>query len=316
MPQGKARWPESRIKEIKLNEQKLVNYMKIAKEILLVILFYQVGNAYGQDADFLTAWHSVTSTHKKELEKINVIGNGIAFIKNGKIIAQSMNGFQDKETLVPIDINTIYNWASCTKMFTAIAIMQLRDQHKLELDDPASKYLPEIDVIANEFNKEFTIENVLTHSSGLPRFSKTTKLVDGNFYETQLWEEYFQGFKEVTLQFEPGKEYRYSNFGYDLLGLIIERISGHPYKTYVANNILKPLGMNKSYFDQLPTDLRRYRSNNYRGHKGKLYSKAEDFDNPNNTGLDLAIIESKDIFRTLFHVGKRRCRLLRDGGKG
>jgi hypothetical protein len=75
--------------------------MTIARKVLLVILFYQLGNAYGQDTHFLTAWNSVTSSHKKELQKINIIGNGIAFIKNGKIIAESMNGFQDKETLEP-----------------------------------------------------------------------------------------------------------------------------------------------------------------------------------------------------------------------
>lgn len=197
-----------------------------------------------------------------------------------------MYGFKDKETLQPIDINTIYNWASCTKMFTSIAILQLRDQGKLDLYDPVSKYLPEISNIPNTFNKEFTIYNVLTHSSGLPRLSRTTKLIDGNFYETNSVQEYFDGFKDVKLEFEADKEYRYSNFGYDLLGIVIERVSQQSYKNYVTNHILKPLGMNKSYYGQIPGELKKDRSNNYRGHKGKLYSKSEDFDNAINSGID------------------------------
>jgi CubicO group peptidase (beta-lactamase class C family) len=262
------------------------NFMKSRKIILLIILLLQVATTHGQTTNFISKWDSLISWHKKELKKVNIIGNGILFLKNGKIIAESMNGFQDKETLEPININSIYNWASCTKMFTAIAIMQLRDQGKLDLSSPVSKYLPEIKDIPNEFNKEFTIKNILTHSSGLPRFSKTTKLIDGNFYETKSIEEYFQGFKEVKLQFEADKEYRYSNFGYDLLGLIVERVSQQSYKDYITKSILKSLGMNKSYFGQLPTELKEYRSNNYRGHKGKLYSRADDFDNVNNTVID------------------------------
>lgn len=240
----------------------------------------------GQNSIFTSKWDSLMAYHKNELKTVNIIGNGILVLKDGIIIAESMNGFQDKETLVPININTIYNWASCTKMFTAIAIMQLRDKSKLGLNDPVSKYLPEIKNIPNDFKIDFTIKNLLTHSSGLPRNSRTTKLVDGNFYETQSIEEYFQNFKEVVLKFEPDKEYSYSNFGYDLLGIVIERVSGQAYESYVTNNILKILGMNKSYFTKLPVELKEFRSNNYRGHKGKLYSKAKDFDDENNKGID------------------------------
>ena len=260
--------------------------MRLRQKILLLILFFNVINVTGQNKEFLLKWDSLLAWHKTELKKINIVGNGIIFFKDGEIIAESMNGFQGKDTNEPISINTIYNWASCTKMFTAIAIMQLRDQNKLDLNDLASKYLPEVKNIPNEFNKEITIINILSHSSGLPRVSKTTKLIDGNFYETQSKEEYFMRFKEVKLQFEPGKEYRYSNFGYDLLGQIIERLSGISYKEYITNNILKPLEMNKSYFDQLPEELKKDRSNNYRGHKGKLYSKAKDFDDPTDPGFD------------------------------
>lgn len=197
-----------------------------------------------------------------------------------------MNGFQDADKLEPITINTIYNWASCTKLFTAIAVMQLREKNKLELDDPVSKYVPDVKRIRNEFGKDISIKQILTHTSGLPRLSRTTELIDGNFYETRNKQEYLRRFSEAELQFEPGKKYRYSNFGYDILGLVIEKISGVSYKDYVVDSVLSPLGMNKSYFDRLPGEQTKYMSNNYRGHKGKLYSKAKDFDDPTNPGLD------------------------------
>jgi CubicO group peptidase (beta-lactamase class C family) len=259
--------------------------MKGQKIIQFVFLLYTVP-LFGQDKAFLSTWDSLITSHEDRLTRINIVGNGIIFVRDGAIVAESMNGSQDVEMREPITINTIYNWASCTKVFTAIAVMQLRDRNKLELDDPVSKYVPDVKRIRNEFGKDFTIKQILTHTSGLPRFSRTTKLIDGNFYETQIRQEYFERFSEAELQFEPGEQYRYSNFGYDILGLVIEEISGLAYKDYVVNNILRPLGMKKSYFDRLPPGLGKYRSNNYRGHKGKLYSKAEDFDDANNSGLD------------------------------
>ena len=192
----------------------------MAQKHILTLLLLLPFLVNGQSSDeFRDKWDSLTSWYVPRLEEVNIIGNGIVFVKDGEIVAEKMYGFQDMDTREPISLNTIYNWASCTKMFTAIAIMQLRDKDKLELNDPISKYLPEVKGIQNEFNKEPTIRQVLTHTSGLPRFSKTTQLIDGNFYETQSKEKYLETFKRTELAFEPGKAYRYSNMGYDILGL-------------------------------------------------------------------------------------------------
>ena len=255
--------------------------------IILFFLWLLLPEVHGQISnEFKHKWDSIENWYGPRLQEINIIGNGIAFIKDGKVVMEKMYGFQDKDTRVPISINTIYNWASCTKLFTAIAIIQLRDQGEFDLSDTIDKYLPEIKTMQNKFNSETTIKQVLMHTSGLPRFSKTTVLVDGNFYESQSKEEYVEAWKNTELQFEPGTKYQYSNMGYDILGLLIERVTGQTYKDYIFQNILKKLGMNNSYFDQLPDHQKKYRSNNYRGHKKKLYSKAQDFDNVDNTGLD------------------------------
>ncbi len=258
----------------------------IRKQIAIALLSLPF-IAHGQGSnEFLDKWDSLMSWYEPRLTKVNIIGNGMVVVKNSEIVAENMYGFQDQDTREPITLNTIYNWASCTKMFTAIAMMQLRDAGILALNDPISKHLPEVKSIQNEFDKEPTIKQVLTHTSGFPRFSKTTQLIDGNFYETQSEEAYLEAFEETALEYTPGTVYRYSNMGYDILGLLIERVINETYTSYVTKNILTPLGMKNSYFNVLPDHLQKYRSNNYRGHRKKLYSKAQDFDKVDNTGLD------------------------------
>lgn len=97
------------------------------QRIFHLVLLLFAAPVFGQDKGFLSAWDSLTTMHEARLTKINIVGNGIVFVKDGAIVAESMNGFQDLDKREPITINTIYNWASCTKLFTAIAVMQLRD---------------------------------------------------------------------------------------------------------------------------------------------------------------------------------------------
>jgi CubicO group peptidase (beta-lactamase class C family) len=260
--------------------------MNLKYGLLSFLVTVSITCAGAQNTDFTNRWDSVIAVHKASLQRVNIVGNGIAITRRGEVIHQMMYGYQDKERVEPITINTVYNWASCTKMFTAIAIMQLRDRKMLGLDDLVSKYVPEIKNIPNAFNQDISIRHVLSQSSGLPRFSRTTKLIDGNFYETQSWDAFFEGFKTTKLQFAAGTAYGYSNIGFDILGLVIERVSGETYKGYVTTHILKNLQMEKSYFDALPEGLEKFRSNNYRGHKKKLYSKAKDFDDINSKGID------------------------------
>jgi CubicO group peptidase (beta-lactamase class C family) len=226
---------------------------------------------------FKPRWDSLINAYKQRMEKVGIVGSSIVFVKEGEIITKEFYGYQDKDTKEPITLNTIYNWGSCTKPFTAIAVMQLRDKGLLKLEDPVSIYIPEVKQFKNKYSKEITIAHLLGHTSGLPRWSRTTKLEDGIFYEADNWEAYQQAFSETELAFEPGSQFMYSNIGYNLLGRLIQHITHVPFTEYVTSHILEPLDMKSSYFDFTPKHLEKYRSNNYRVHKRKFYSKGKDF---------------------------------------
>ncbi|MEO6334909.1 MAG: serine hydrolase domain-containing protein, partial [Pyrinomonadaceae bacterium] len=168
--------------------------------------------------------------------------------------------------------NTIYHWASNTKQFTGIAIMQLRDRGLLKLDDPVTKYLPELRDVHNSFGSmdDITIRHLMTHSAGFR--NPTWPWDQGKDWEPFEPTEYSQlvsmlPFTEIL--FKPGSKFSYSNPGIIFLGRIIEKLTGDDYEVYVDKNILKPLEMYSSYFDATPYHLLKYRSHSYYIRDGK-----------------------------------------------
>ncbi len=183
-------------------------------------------------------------------------------MKDNKIAAEDFYGSQNLEKNQPVDENTIYHWASNTKPFMGIAIMQLRDRGLLKLDDSVTKYLPELEKVYNPFGKmsDITIRQLMNHSAGFR--NSTFPYKNGKDWQPFEPTEYAQieamlPFTEVL--FKPGSKYSYSNLGIVFLGQIIERLSGDDYEVYVDKNILKPLEMYRSYFDSTPYHLLFYK---------------------------------------------------------
>ncbi len=255
---------------------------------------------------FKPVWDSSINVYTSRLAKVPVVGSSIVFIQHGEIIAESLYGYQDKDTKEPITLHTIYNWGSCTKPFTALAVMQLRDKGLLTLNDPVSRYIPEVKNLKNPYGTEITVAHLLSHTSGLSRWSGTVTLKDGIFYEVATWEAFQAAFPETELTSQPGSVYSYSNLGYDLLGILIERITNTPFPAYVQANILEPLDMKSSYFGFTPKNLEKHRSNNYRGHKGRLESKGKDYDdglgNPSG-GLNAPVTDMIKFMNFLCNTG-------------
>jgi CubicO group peptidase (beta-lactamase class C family) len=160
-------------------------------------------------------------------------------------------GYADVDRRTPAKPDTIFRMASHTKMFTATAIMQLRDAGKLRLDDPVSKYLPWFRIQpAAEDDPPITIEHLLTHGSGLPREAKGPYWITNEF-PTQA--EVQKTIVSQTAAYPPETRFKYSNLALALAGYIVEGVSGEPYAAYVERHILKPLGMVSSSID-LPPD--------------------------------------------------------------
>jgi CubicO group peptidase (beta-lactamase class C family) len=175
-------------------------------------------------------------------------GISAAVIYDQQVIWAKGLGFADLERNVPASPQTIYRCASITKLFTASMLMQLRDAGKVNLDDPLSKYLPSFR-IASRFpdSPPITLLQIATHTSGFPREAPL------DYWRTLKFPPVESLIAAVSSKgdraFPPYVEWKYSNVGYAILGRALSQAAGEPYFSYVADHILKPLGMNRSgYF--------------------------------------------------------------------
>ena len=118
--------------------------------------------------DFSRIWQEVESIYLQGLKENDIVGSSLIFIANGQILGQSFYGMADLEQHRAVSEHTIYHWASITKTFTAIAIIQLRDRGLLNLEDPIIKYLPELHQVYNPYSNmdDITLWHLITHSSG------------------------------------------------------------------------------------------------------------------------------------------------------
>ncbi len=179
-------------------------------------------------------------------------GLSLTVVKAGNIVYQNAFGLADAPNKIPATPQTVYNQWSLTKVFTAVAILQLQEKNRLLIDDPVVKYLAFFDVQYPSADSEaITIRHLLTHSSGLP--NNTPEVVgwvhtDGDpaWNQTELLQTKLPAYAE--LKFEPGQHVAYTNIGYMVLAAIIEETSGQAYEDYVVENILVPLGMNLTNF--------------------------------------------------------------------
>ena len=174
----------------------------------------------------------------------NVPGLSIAVVYDQEIVWAEGYGYSDLETKTPATPATVYRIGSVTKLFTSTAILQLRDQGKLKLDDPISLYLSWF-AVPNPFpdTPEITIRHLLTHTSGLPREAAFPYWTDHVFPTRKELAEGVQGQDALN---PPETAYHYSNLGMSLLGEIVTAVSGQPWADYVQEKILQPLGMSSS----------------------------------------------------------------------
>lgn len=230
----------------------------------------------------------LTTFYKKRAKARKVVGSSLAIIRDKEQIYRSNFGLANLETKESIDNQTIYHWASVTKTFTGIAIMQLRDRGKLSLDDPVTKYIPELRKVHNEYGSmdEITIRQLMTHSAG---FRNPTWPWGGDKdwhpHEPQHWEQLVAMFPYTEIKFNPGSQWSYSNPGIIFLGRIIELLTKDDYEYYVAKNILQPLQMDSSYFDKTPYHLVDKLAQSYYLQEDDSYEKAR-FDL--NTGVTVS----------------------------
>jgi CubicO group peptidase (beta-lactamase class C family) len=188
----------------------------------------------------------VDKIYKEYAREKNFPGFTYAVIADGQMLYSGNLGFTDVNKKIEVNNSSAFRIASMTKSFTTLAILKLRDDGKLRLDDPASLYIPEMKNIKylTEDAPVITIRDLMTHSAGFPE--------DNPWGDRQLAvsdDELLKVVKQVSFSNVPGISYEYSNLGFSLLGYIIKQVTGKPYNVYIDENILKPLGMHNTYWE-------------------------------------------------------------------
>ena len=173
------------------------------------------------------------------LDEELIVGAELVVIKNRKIVLHEAVGWNDRESEIPMERDTLFNIRSMTKPITGAAIQILIDEGRLNLDSRAAEYLPGFD---NEDSRNITVEQLLTHRSGLPLYIITT----ADEYETLFLMANATGI--IGPEFEPGSKFWYSDAGTDVLGAVVEVETGEPLDAFVTERILEPLGMNSSFY--------------------------------------------------------------------
>ena len=168
---------------------------------------------------------------------------GIAYgvIVDGKLLHVAALGLREVPSKALVDTSSVFRIASMTKSFTALSILQLRDAGKLSLDDAAERYVPELKAMryATSDAPRITIRHLLSHSAGFPE--------DNPWGDQQLaaTDAQLSAMIKSGIPFSnaPGTAYEYSNFGFAILGRIVQNVSGMPYARYIQQRVLRPLGM-------------------------------------------------------------------------
>jgi CubicO group peptidase (beta-lactamase class C family) len=193
------------------------------------------------------AFAAIDSIFKKFAVENHFPGLAYGIVADGKLIYKNNYGYTDLEKKIPVSSSSVFRIASMSKSFTAMAVLKLRDEGKLQLDDPAYKYIPALkdQQYATADAPVITIRHLLTHGAGFPE--------DNPWGDRQLADsdkdllDFLK--KKISFSNPPGIAYEYSNLGFALLGKIVTVVSGMPYQQYIKEKIWKPLGMTSSEYE-------------------------------------------------------------------
>ena len=213
-------------------------------------------------------------------------GAAVMVIKDGGIVYSGGFGYANIEERISIDENSTFRLGSVSKQFTAMAIMALADEGKLDYDDLVIGYIPELDKYPG-----VTIRHLLTHTSGMPDYYDTIDTSGGMPTNADMPAEMAAMEGPV---FAPGEQYEYSNPAYEMLPLIVEKVSGQTFAEFMIENVFEPAGMDDSLiydhtepeianrvwgYEPAPDGfkLNDYDALNYLDGSGGMYATLEDF---------------------------------------
>lgn len=184
----------------------------------------------------------IGSVIRTEFNDPNSPGGVFMVAQKGKILYQKAFGKANLELNADLNTDNVFELGSMTKQFTAVAVLILEEQGKLNVNDPVAKYIPDY-----PSGDKITIHHLLTHTSGIKDFTKMKSLSDiaQKDMTPKMMVDFF---KNETVDFAPGEKFEYDNSGYVLLGYIIELVSGETYENFITTHIFKKAEMYHSYY--------------------------------------------------------------------
>lgn len=196
--------------------------------------------------------------------------NGSVLVaEDGEVLYKNGFGKANMEWDISNAANTKHRLGSITKQFTAMLILQLVEEGKLNLEAPITTYLTDY---PKETGDKVTLHHLLTHSSGIPNYTSFPKFFEETSRDPYTPTEFISKFKDMELEFTPGEKFAYSNSGYFLLGVIIEKVTGKSYEENLQERIFEPLKMKDTGFDHHNVILKN-RASGYEK-RGNSYSNA------------------------------------------
>ena len=210
------------------------------------------------------------------MQKRHIPGVSVAVVHDGSVVLEKGYGLANLELGVPATENTVYQLASVTKTFTATAVMMLVQEGKLALDDKITERLPDLPTAW----QKVTIRHLLSHTSGIKSYTSVR-----DFHKTSRKDyaqrELLDLVAKEPLEFTPGEKWNYSNTGYFLLGMLIEKVGGKPYGEFMAERIFKPLNMAHTRANDLraiiPNRAQGYEWNGKELRNGEYVSPSQPF---------------------------------------
>lgn len=304
--------------------------------IIISIVF--ISGCTAEEINSIKNKNEIDSIVEEALKKTDTPGAAVTIIENQKIQFRNY-GYADKDTNVAVTSDTLFELGSMSKAFTGLGILYLEQEGKINLTDTIQTYIPWLHFYIsgnqnwNSSREEavVTIENLLYHTSGIP-FQTIGFIPEGNS-EDKL-EETVQQLNGINLDFCPGEKYSYATVNYDILGLIIQEVSGESYEEFIEEQILIPLGLYHTYIIEesarrtglLATGYKRqffrsqaYHAPRYRGNTPAGYIISSASDMARWLGIQMGSIDIPPEYQAIInksHKGNSTVRAVEDAYYG
>jgi CubicO group peptidase (beta-lactamase class C family) len=213
----------------------------------------------------------VTQKVKSFMDATGAPGFAVGLVQNERVVCAQAHGLESLSGNTPVTADSNFHMASVSKAFVAVAIVQLALQGKIDLDQPVTTYIPEFRM-ADVRYRQITTRQILKHRSGMPDVEDYEW--DNPKIDPEAAIRYLKSLSDQTMLFDPGSQFAYSNMAFEALAVLIARVSGMEFETYMDRHVFKPAGMlHSSFLYPAPNVVSQAMPHSY-GPDGKMFERA------------------------------------------